>query len=84
MARRRLAARIRLEPEDIDVCVRNPGYDVDLFVRASMRTLIAIRLGDRSFTSAIEEGSVSMEGDTVEANALPRWFAKGIRVFRGE
>jgi DNA-binding MarR family transcriptional regulator len=73
-----------LEPEDVDICVRNPGYEVDLQVRASMRTLIAIRLGDLSFTAAIEKGTVTLEGDTVEANALPRWFAKGIRAFRGE
>jgi len=73
-----------LEPDDIDVCVRNPGYDVDLLVRASMRTLIAIRLGDLTFAGALDDGSISLEGDSVEANALPRWFAKGIRVFLGE
>lgn len=74
-----------LEPKDtdsMDVCVRDPGYDVDLWVRASLKTLIEIRIGERSMSRAVDEGSLTLEGDSVEANAFARWFMKGVKSFR--
>jgi DNA-binding HxlR family transcriptional regulator len=62
------------EPEDIDVCVKDPGYEVDIWIHADIRTLIEIRVGYRSLTSAIEEESLQLDGESAEIAAFPNWF----------
>lgn len=63
------------EPEDIDICVKNPGYDVDLWVAASLRTLIEIWLGHQSIHAALQADALQLDGDRSEIRAFPEWFS---------
>jgi DNA-binding HxlR family transcriptional regulator len=62
------------EPEDVDICYRDPGYDINIWIRASMRTLIEVWLGHRRLAAALDEGSLKLEGDRSEIAEFPQWF----------
>lgn len=63
------------EPEDVDVCVRDPGHDIDLWVTARLRTLIEIWLGHRKLTAALDDDSLRLDGPPSEIAAFRSWFA---------
>ena len=63
------------EPHDIDICTRDPGFEIDLWVTASIRTLVEVWLGHRSLRSAIEDGTLHLDGSTIERKAFCEWFA---------
>jgi hypothetical protein len=46
----------------VDLCYRDPGFDVDLFVEASLRVLTQIWLGHIPIDQAIREGRLRLEG----------------------
>jgi DNA-binding HxlR family transcriptional regulator len=63
-----------LDPDDVDVCVIDPGHDVDLWVSAHIRTLVEVWLGHRALSTAIEDGSLRLDGSREELGAFRRWF----------
>lgn len=63
------------EPEDVDICVRDPGFEVDLWISSHIRTLVEIWLGHRTLSSALEDGSLRLDGDRAERDAFKDWFA---------
>jgi DNA-binding MarR family transcriptional regulator len=63
------------EPEDTDICVRDPGHEVDLWVSAHMRTLVEVWLGHKTISAARGDESLRLEGDRAEIKAFVDWFA---------
>jgi len=62
------------EPEDVDICVRDPGYDVDLWVSSNVRTLVEVWLGHRPMSSALGDESLRLDGPRSEIDAFRKWF----------
>ncbi len=65
---------IVLEPQDVDVCVFDPGHEVDIWLRAHIRTLTEVWLGHRSLLAAIEDHSLRLDGSPSETDAFHKWF----------
>lgn len=63
------------EAGGVDVCVRDPGFEVDLWVHAHIRTLVQIWLGHRTIAAARRDGDLDLEGDRKEIAAFDEWFA---------
>jgi DNA-binding HxlR family transcriptional regulator len=63
------------EPNDIDICTRDPGFEIDLWVAAGIRTLVEIWLGHRSLDAAIDDGALRLDGSASERKAFRAWFA---------
>ena len=63
------------EPEDTEVCVRDPGYDVDLWVSAHIRTLVEIWMGHVTIAQARRSEKLNLEGSRAEMKAFSDWFA---------
>ncbi len=62
------------ENDDVDVCVKNPGHEVDLWVSTSIRTLVELWLGHVSLSSAIGDDSIQLDGDTKEVATFSTWY----------
>jgi DNA-binding HxlR family transcriptional regulator len=62
------------EGVDVDVCVKNPGHEIDLWVTASMRTLVEIWLGHRSLSNAMSDESIRLDGSTREIATFSTWY----------
>lgn len=57
-----------------DLCTENPGLDVDLYIRSSLRTMVEIWEGDLTLTTATKEEQISAQGDMHLAKTMPDWF----------
>jgi DNA-binding HxlR family transcriptional regulator len=59
----------------VDLCYRNPGFEVDLFVAASLRVLTQVWLGHIPIEQAIREGRLQLDGSRGDIAAFRAWFA---------
>jgi DNA-binding HxlR family transcriptional regulator len=63
-----------LETGAVDLCYRNPGFDVDLFVEAGLRVLTQIWLGHVQIDQAIRDGRLGLDGSRDDIRAFRSWF----------
>jgi DNA-binding HxlR family transcriptional regulator len=59
-----------------DVCDFDPGYDVAATVSTSLRTLTQIWRGDVSWSRALLDGSVTVDGPSDVRRAIPKWLGQ--------
>lgn len=63
-----------LQPDDVSVCLKPPGYDPQLVVRADVRLLYRVWLGEVEYAVAVRGGGVVVDGPRALVQALPRWL----------
>jgi DNA-binding HxlR family transcriptional regulator len=61
--------------EVVDVCYKNPGFDVDLTVDTDVRTLTEVWLGTHPIDRCIRERRVRLSGNRSLERAFPGWLA---------
>jgi DNA-binding HxlR family transcriptional regulator len=59
-----------------DVCDFDPGYEVAATVETSLRTLTELWRGDLSWSRALLNGSVDIDGDADARRAVPAWLGQ--------
>lgn len=60
--------------EEIDLCMVDPGFDVDLFVSTDLRNMTAIWLGYASISQSIQNQKLTLTGDRELASNLLAWL----------
>lgn len=63
-----------LEPGDISACLKPPGFDSDLIVRADVSALYRVWAGLIDYQVAVGRGEVALQGPPALVRAFPRWF----------
>jgi DNA-binding HxlR family transcriptional regulator len=58
----------------VDLCLTNPGFDVDLYVRSPLRAMTAIWMGMTTVAREIDAGQVELIGDPHIARSMQRWL----------
>jgi DNA-binding HxlR family transcriptional regulator len=66
----------------VDLCNFDPGYELDLLVTTSLRTMTAIWMGLTTVTDEIGKGQVTVDGDPALARNIQQWL--GLSVFASE
>jgi DNA-binding HxlR family transcriptional regulator len=64
-----------LRRDEVSLCAENPGFPVELSLRAPLATLTAWWRGDLSLAAARAEG-LSIQGRREWVRAFPRWFER--------
>lgn len=59
---------------DVDVCVKPPGFDVDLVVSTKVIVMAEIWRGLRPISDEIKAGRVRLDGKPALRRALPSWL----------
>jgi DNA-binding HxlR family transcriptional regulator len=62
-------------PADSEVCLKDPGFPVDLVIAAEVRALFRVWLGRLPREEAERRGLLKIEGVRELARAFPMWFA---------
>ena len=70
-----------LEQDEVDLCLKDPGCEEDLYVRSDVRTLTDVWLGDISLAQALQEGSLWLGGPPALRRSFPDWL--GLSTFAG-
>lgn len=63
-----------VESSEVDVCLKDPGYDIDLFIRSSLNVMTGVWMGDRTLQEALNSHAIQLAGDTALKESLPDWF----------
>ena len=63
------------EGSTVDLCVTDPGYEVDLFIVVDLRTITAVWVGDMELRSAIASGKLEVHGPQQLRAKLGSWLA---------
>jgi DNA-binding HxlR family transcriptional regulator len=63
-----------IEPKDVSVCLKDPGFDVDVVVTSDIMTFYQVWLGRLSMASALRQRLVTLDGAPADIRAFPAWF----------
>mgnify|MGYP001813814361 CR=1 FL=1 len=58
----------------VDLCTKNPGKDVDLYISSTVRTMVEIWEGDLGLKTALRKRLVKTNGNRQLIRTLPQWF----------
>ena len=60
--------------QDIDICNKDPGKDVDIYFTSTVRTLVDIWMGDVSYRKAVNDDMIKVVGPRVLTNNIFSWI----------
>jgi DNA-binding HxlR family transcriptional regulator len=63
-----------LEPAEVELCVSDPGFEIDLYVEADLATMARIWMGDLSFEGALRARRLELFGPRELETAFPSWW----------
>lgn len=66
----------------VDLCSTNPGFDIDLFVRSSLRSMTAVWMGLSTVEKETEACQIELIGDKALAQSMQQWL--GLSLFAKE
>jgi DNA-binding HxlR family transcriptional regulator len=58
----------------VELCGIDPGYDVDLYVRSSLRSMTAVWMGVSTLRKEIETGAIELTGNRTIARTMESWL----------
>lgn len=59
---------------EIDFCIKDPGYEVDLFVETDSRTITWVWYGDIPLSQALADERIALHGPPALCRAFPQWL----------
>jgi hypothetical protein len=63
-----------LERTGADLCLKDPGFEVDVVVSADVGALARVWTGAAPFAQALREGGLRLEGRRDLVRAFPTWL----------
>jgi len=63
-----------IEGDEVDLCSVDPGYEVDLYVKSSLRSMTAVWMGHSTLKAEIEAGNIVLTGDKAIARSMQAWL----------
>jgi DNA-binding HxlR family transcriptional regulator len=67
-----------LDRDQVDVCYKDPGFEVDLVVAGRLRALVAVWMGDISMSAVIRARELRVDGPPDLVRAFPTWLRRSI------
>lgn len=61
--------------EEVELCLKDPGFEVDLFVLSDLRTLTQVWLGDLGIDEALNSERIELHGARALRESFRSWFA---------
>ena len=63
-----------VDDRTVDLCSTNPGFDIDLYVRSSLRSMTAVWMGMTTVQKEIAAGQIELVGDKALAKSMQKWL----------
>jgi DNA-binding HxlR family transcriptional regulator len=67
-----------IDGSSIDVCVQDPGREVDIYFGTDLRTMIQVWMGDLSYRTAMADGRMKVVGPLALRRDIKSWLAPHI------
>jgi hypothetical protein len=65
---------VRIENGEVEVCLHDPGDEVDVYFTSTLRTLTEVWMGDVPLAEARRSGALKVVGAQTWLRNLPEWF----------
>jgi DNA-binding HxlR family transcriptional regulator len=62
------------ENSEIDLCLNDPGYEIDIVIKCSLKTMTEIWICQVSFNDAVKKGDIKVLGDLALTHKLQVWL----------
>lgn len=62
------------EKGDVDLCLKDHGYEVDAKIRCSLKTMTSVWVCQRQFQEAVKQGDILVTGKKQYTNKLQKWL----------
>jgi len=62
------------ENGEIDLCLNDHGYDVDILIRCSLKSITQVWICEQNFNDAVKAGDIKIFGDPALINQLQGWL----------
>ena len=63
-----------VERGEVEVCIKDPGYETAVTVTANLRAFMEVVLGQRAYDGALRDGSIRTAGAKEFVRSLPDWM----------
>jgi DNA-binding HxlR family transcriptional regulator len=63
-----------IERGDVDLCSVDPGFDIDLYVSSTLRSMTAVWMGHTTLKAEIDAGKIALTGDKAIARSMHGWL----------
>jgi DNA-binding HxlR family transcriptional regulator len=64
--------------EEVDLCVNDPGKDIDVYFTSSVKTMADIWMGDNTYKKAIRDGAMKIVGEKGLTRNITPWMNNSI------
>ena len=64
--------------EEVDICLKDPGHEVNLFIQSTLKTMTQIWVGDLSINKARRDKLLHLTGDTALRNSMSSWIGRSL------
>lgn len=62
----------------VEICIKDPKKDVDVFFHSTVRTLADVWMGDRTYKEAIRSGDLAIQGPTALTRNVTSWLRPSV------
>lgn len=69
---------IIVKGQEVDVCLEDPGKEVDVWLTTDVRTMMEVWMGDRSYQSAIKQDKLKIVGPTSMTKNISKWMSNSV------
>ena len=64
-----------VEPTNVSVCLKSPGFDIDVIVSAEIAAFYQVWLGRVTLAEALRKQQVRLDGASADVRAFSGWSA---------
>jgi hypothetical protein len=65
-----------VDTHDVDLCLTDPGFEVDVMLDADLQSLTQVWMGDDRFVDALADGRITLTGPREVTRHIPDWFGQ--------
>jgi DNA-binding HxlR family transcriptional regulator len=65
---------LRIDRPEVDLCLTNPGFPVELTVETTIRTMVEVWMGERDLRESLRAGAIQLQGAPGLVRAFPSWL----------
>lgn len=65
---------LKIDKPEVELCLKDPGIEIDLYVHADIGSFARVWLGEERLADTLRDGRIRLVGDSALARGFPSWL----------